>query len=260
MAGAKLPGVSVGVEYLPRRMKEFLLSQVKTRPRVPKVHHITALTGCLRKSFYRGKYPESNSFSLESCLNIFRGVTFDKILTSIFPVHQTTFRSTRRGVTLTGTLDFVVEDEELGEKVLYDLKAPKTTFFIKSGPGRIGYQRQVQAYLALAKANGGLRDVKRCRVLSIAGDVVVHEYGEAPDILDSFFWPRAFVLDAALETGDPGLLFGPEEKWECREEFCPADVDFRIECARVTVPPPVKPVVHIEPEPLSEEREMELLY
>jgi hypothetical protein len=50
------------------------------------------------------------------------------------------------------------------------------------------------------------------------------------DMLDLWLWPRAFLLDAALNSKDPSILQGSEEGWKCREEFCSASTDFRIKC------------------------------
>lgn len=223
--------VKFGVDALPNRLKDFLLSQINIRPALPSVYHITGLTHCLRKLWYRIKFPEECGFSLESCYHIFRGSMFDKVFTSLFPIHQKTYIQTKRGVTITGTLDFLMFDDDLGERILVDLKCPKNTYYLKKESlGRIGYQRQVLAYLALAKVNNELMDVKRCRILSIADDVIVHEYGESPDILESFFWPRAFILHAAVISNNSSILMGPEENWECNNKFCPASQKFREEC------------------------------
>jgi hypothetical protein len=51
------------------------------------------------------------------------------------------------------------------------------------------------------------------------------------DMLDLWLWSWAFLLDAVLNSKDSSILQGPEEGWECREEFCSASTDFRIKCA-----------------------------
>ncbi|MBA7692173.1 hypothetical protein ES703_100731 [subsurface metagenome] len=65
--------VKFGVDALPSRIKNFLLSRISTRPAIPGVYHVTGLTHCLRKLWYRIKHPEECGFSLESCYHIFRG-------------------------------------------------------------------------------------------------------------------------------------------------------------------------------------------
>jgi len=222
--------IIVGIDALPKRIKEHLISQLNFRPSIPRVYHISSLTGCLRKYYYRITHPDQNTFSLESSFHIFRGNLFDRALTSIFPVHQKNYISTKNGITISGTLDMVVYDEELDERILYDLKAPKSTGYLLREGGRVGYKRQVQGYLCLAKASGELTDVSVCRVLSIADDVVICEYLEDPLILDSFFWPRACIIEAAIRANDSSFLHGPEERWECNERFCSVSDEFRQEC------------------------------
>ena len=222
--------VIVGVEALPKRIKEYLVSQLNYRPSIPRVYHISSLTGCLRKYYYRIMHPDECGFNLESSFHIFRGNIFDRALTSIFPIHQKNYIATKNGITISGTLDMIAHDEELNERILYDLKAPKSTVYLKKGTGRLGYKRQVLGYLCLAKISGELTDISRCRVLSIADDVIIHEYMEDPLILDSFFWPRAFILEASIRAKTSSFIHGPEESWECNKRFCPASDEFRKEC------------------------------
>jgi len=65
-------------------------------------------------------------------------------------------------------------------------------------------------------------------VLMVAETVVVDEQKEWIGMLDSWLFPRANLLDKALEEEDPSLLDGPEESWECNPEYCNADDDYRI--------------------------------
>ena len=217
--------LKVGFENLPAPIVSHLRDAMTMRHAQPHVYHVTELIRCLRLAWYRRTYPEQVKWSVKSLLNIYRGSIYDARWTPLFKVHQKNYRAKRRGVTITGTLDFVYEG------ILYDLKMPTVITYKKIYGAGQGYRRQVQAYLSLAHANGELLDVHRARVLMVAGDVVVEEVAEWTDMLDSWPWPRAFLLDSALNSGDPSLLVGPEESWECREEFCPADVDFRIKCA-----------------------------
>jgi len=62
----------------------------------------------------------------------------------------------------------------------------------------------------------------------VSETVVVDEQKEWIGMLDKWLFPRAFLLDKALEEEAPGLLDGPEEKWECNPEYCSADIDYRI--------------------------------
>lgn len=217
--------VNVGFENLPSPIVSHLRDAITVRHSQPHVFHVTELIRCLRLAWYRRIYPEQVKWSIKSLLNIYRGSVFDDRWTPLFKVHQKNYRVRLRGVTITGTLDFVHEG------ILYDLKMPTVATYKKFyGAGQI-YRRQVQAYLSLAHANGELLDVHGARVLMVAEDVVVEEVAEWTDMLDSWLWPRAFLLDSALNSGDPSLLAGPEESWECREEFCSASTDFRIKCA-----------------------------
>ena len=259
MPGDKV-NIKTGFEHLPEPIMIHLRAALSTWRNRPHVFHVTTLIHCLRAAWYKRIHPEHIQWSMKSLWNIYRGSIFDEKWTPLFTINQKNYRVKRREVTITGTCDFIHDDGD--GPILYDLKMPATTFFRKSEGVGQGYRLQVQAYLALAHANGELMDIHRARVLMVAEDVVVEEVSEWTDMLAAYLWPRAFVLDAALETGDSSMLMGPEEKWECQEEFCPANVDFRIECARVTIPLPVEPVVHVEPEPLSEEElgMKELLY
>ena len=165
--------VLVGTKYLPMEIQNYMRNKVSFRPHIPHQYHVSTLVGCLKQYFYGIVNPYRCSFSLEDCFNLSRGILFDKVFTPLFSLHQKTYTLTMDGATITGTLDFVAFDGELGERVLYDLKAPKSTFYLKNGDARPHYERQVLCYLALAKQNRDLEDVHRCRVLFITGDVVI---------------------------------------------------------------------------------------
>jgi len=217
--------VQVGFENLPVPIVSHIRDSLTVRHVQPHTFHVTELIRCLRLAWYKRTYPEQVKWSIKSLLNIYRGSVFDDRWTPLFKVHQKNYRVKRRGVVITGTFDFLYEG------FIYDLKLPTVATYKKIfGAGQI-YRRQVQAYLSLAHANGELLDVHRARVLMVAEDVVVEEVAEWAGMLDSWLWPRAFLLDSAFNSGDPSLLAGPEESSECREEFCSASTDFRIKCA-----------------------------
>ena len=225
--------IKVGFENLPTPITIHLQDAVTTRPAQPHVYHVTELTGCLRKAWYRRVYPERVEWTLRSLWNIYRGITFDKKWTSLFEIHQKTYRVKRQGVTVTGTCDFVYDAGD--GLVLYDLKMPASTFYRKREGAGQGYRRQVQAYLALAHANGELTDIHRARILMVAEDVVVEEVEEWTDMLDTYLWPRAELLDAAFSVGSPVGLPAAGEGWECGGDsegvsYCPADSFFRKVC------------------------------
>lgn len=252
--------IKTGFELLPKPIADHIRSCIKSRENIPHVYHISELVYCLRKIYYRRIHSDRENRNLKGSWNIYRGSTFDRLWTPLFEINQHTLSVSRRGIVITGTLDFVYDDGD--GPVLYDLKMPASTFFkVQSGAG-LGYRRQVQAYLSLAHANGELLDVHRVRVLMVAKDVVVEEVNEWTDMLSSFLWPRAFVLDDALNRRDPTALRGPESPWECDPEYCPADVDFRI--ASVYLKPSraedAGPVFEGEPEPKYVKEFREMLY
>lgn len=218
--------IKTGFELLPKPIADHIRSSIKSRENIPHVYHISELVYCLRKSYFRRVHLGRENRNLRGSWNIYRGSTFDSLWTPLFEINQHTLRVSRQGITIVGTFDFIYDDG-LGP-VLYDLKMPASTFFkIKSGAG-LGNRRQVQAYLSLAHANGVHIDIHHVRVLMVAADIVVEEIEEWPNMLNSWLWPRAFLLDDALNRRDPTALRGPESPWECNPEYCPADVDFRI--------------------------------
>jgi len=219
----------VGFENLPEPIVAHLRNSIHRRPRYFHVYHVTELTMCLRKAYYR-RVHGGDEWGVRGLWNVYRGSLLDSRWSPLFPVNQRTFLVTKRGVTITGKFDFVYDDG--GGPVLYDLKMPANLYYKKKEGVGQGYRRQVAAYLALAHANGELLDVHRARVLMVADDVVVEEVEEWSDMLDVWLWPRAFMLDSALNLRDPSGLQGPEENWECSSAYCPASTDFRIAFAR----------------------------
>lgn len=223
----------VGFGLLPKPIISHLEDALVTWPVQPHVYHVTELVRCLRQSWYRRVYPERVKWTVKSLWNIYRGNLFDQKLTSLFEVHQKNYKIKKDGITISGTLDFVYDNGE--GPVLYDLKMPASTFYRKREGAGQSYQRQVQAYLALGHVNGELLDVHRCRVLMVAGDVVVEDVPEWVNILDEYLLPRAFALDHALGVGSPAGLPVSEEGWECACDsegvpYCPADSFFRKVC------------------------------
>lgn len=220
--------IRVGFDNLPDEIVSHLRDNVRPNVPVPHLYHVTELIGCLRVAYFKRVYPEKVVFDVCSLWNIYRGLTMDRLFTPLFEVNQRTYRASRLGVEITGTLDFVAYDGEFGEWVLYDLKCPANLFYQKkNGAGR-SYILQVQSYAALAKASGELGDVRRLRVLMLADDVICEEVGEWPEILDAFLWPRALLLDAALGLRDPSILPLAEEDWRC--DCCGVDDGFRCSC------------------------------
>ena len=260
--------VKVGFENLPAPIVLHLQGSITAWPVQPHVYHVTEIIYCLRRAWYKRTHPERVEWSVRSLWNVYRGSTFDNKWTSLFKIHQKNYRAKRRGVTITGTLDFVYDDG--GGPILYDLKMPVNIELKKIYGASQGYRRQVQAYLALAHHNRELTDVHVARVLMVGGSgVVVEDVSEWTDILDAYLWPRAFILDAALRAGSPVSLPPAEEGWECGVDpegvpYCPADPYFRKICEMAKRGRKLVFSVRgpSEPGPLSEEeKEMkELLY
>jgi len=185
------------------------------------------------KAWYRRTYPQRINWTTRSLWNVYRGTIFDKKWTPLFGVYQKNYKVEKGGIVISGTLDFIYNDGD-GD-ILYDLKMPSSTFFKKREGAGQGYRHQVQAYLALAHANGELTDIHRARVLMVAEDVVVEEVEEWEDMLDAYLWPRAQALDMALQAGVPVNLPATKETWECSSDsegipYCPADHFFRKIC------------------------------
>jgi len=225
--------ILIGLQYLPTPIVNHMRRSMHSRPRIRHVYHVTELLYCLRKAYVRRNLP-SGEFNVSSLWNIYRGVTFDEKFTPLFKINQKTYKIEREHLTITGTLDFAWIDEEDYEKVLYDLKMPKNVYYKKkSGAGKF-YTEQVQSYLGMAHVNGELMDYHRARVMMLADDLVIEEIQEKDEILE-YLWTRAFLLDKALETNDPSILPGPEEEWECRDEFCEAPVEFKILCKDIQI-------------------------
>jgi hypothetical protein len=252
--------IKTGFELLPKPIVDHISSSINVRENIAHMYHVTELIYCLRKAYYRRVYPDRENRSLRGSWNIYRGATFDRLWTPLFKINQRTLNASRRGMTIVGTLDFIFDDGT--GPALYDLKMPASTFYKSQSGVGLGYSRQVQAYLSLAHFNGLLLDVHRVRVLMVAEDIVVEEFGEWTDMLDSWLWPRAFLLDNALNRKDPTTLRGPESPWECDPEYCPADVDFRIasvylEPSKVKEP---ERVLEDEPEPEYVTKIREMIY
>jgi len=230
----KITGVLIGIEHLPAPIKTHMRRTFQSRPAIKHVYHVTELLYCLRKAYYR-RMASENSIDDMGTWNIYRGNTFDNRWSPLFDKNQITLKSERKNITITGTLDFVWYDEKNMEKVLYDLKMPKNVYYRKSGGAGKFYTAQVQVYLAMAHENGELMDVHRCRVMMVADDLVIDEVPQKDEILD-ILWDRAYLLDEALETKNPSKLKGPEDSaWECREDYCPGTVEWRIACKDETI-------------------------
>ncbi len=228
--------LKVGFEHLPAPIVKLLQDNITSWTIQPHVYHVTSLIYCLRRAWYKRTHPERVKWSIRSLWNVYRGSVFDKRWTCLFEINQKNYRVKRKGVVITGTLDFLHDDGE--GLVLYDLKMSANIGSKKIYGAGEAYRRQVQAYLALAHYNGELLDVHDARVLMVGADVVVEDVHEWTDILDAYLWPRAFVLDAALSAGSPVSLLSAEEGWECGVDqegipYCPADPYFRKICEMI---------------------------
>ena len=168
--------IKVGFEHLPAPIIQHLKKHISTRLTKPHYYHISELIYCLMKAWYRRTYPQRINWTTRSLWNVYRGTIFDKKWTPLFGVYQKNYKVEKGGIVISGTLDFIYNDGD-GD-ILYDLKMPSSTFFKKREGAGQGYRHQVQAYLALAHANGELTDIHRARVLMVAEDVVVEEVEE----------------------------------------------------------------------------------
>ncbi len=216
--------IVVGLNHLPKPIKEYLLQNVSQRPVFPHVYHVTSLIGGARKLYYERMFP-CDSVDLVSAWNLFRGITFDELFTRLFDVNQKSYVVQREVISIVGTLDFVYFDEECGERFLCDLKMPKSIFYkINHGAGSF-YIKQCLSYLNMAHVHKELLDVHKVRIYMLAEDLCYEEIDEDDTILNNFLWPRAYRVDRALLLRKPEMLPCPEERWEC--DFCKADDEFR---------------------------------
>lgn len=223
------PKLFLGIENFPDPIKAHIRRSSRGRPSIKKVYHVTDLLYCLRKQYYRRTH-ESPPMDMESSWNIYRGNLFDGIWSPLFPINQRTYHIKVDDITITGTCDFVwFHPQNLGEKVIYDLKVPRSIYYKEqTGAGKI-YIEQVQSYLAMAHHNGDLLDVHKCGIAMVGGQTVIEIVDEKDSMLD-YIIERAKLLDRALEESNPNLLTGPEMKWECNEAYCPINKEFRKGC------------------------------
>jgi len=233
----------IGLEHLPTPIKQFMLNTLENRLTLPRVYHVTEILYCLKKAYYRRTYPKTSEIDTRGIWNIYRGNTFDALWSPLFKINQRTYLIENKGfdkkpIYITGKLDFIWIDETNQEKILYDLKMPSTTYYRKEeGAGKF-YTAQVQTYLSMAHLLNELLDVHRCRVMMLADNLVIAEIPENDPILD-LVWDRTFKLDKAIMQKKPELLYGPEEKWECGEPYCDADITFKdIYCKKEEQKPP----------------------
>jgi len=210
--------IKIGFKHVPAPIVEHIRKVVKERLDIPKVYHVTEACYCLRKAFFKRRFPDVAwrhlCDNLKSMFNIYRGRLFDDAWTPLFNINQKTLMVRRYGICFIGTLDFVYDG------VLYDLKVPNSTFYKKRNGADLGYRRQVQTYLAMAHSQGLLLDVNRCCVMMYAEDMVF-DWVEPDDGILDWVLERAKLLDEALEKGDVSGLKGPEMRWECDPDYCP---------------------------------------
>jgi len=216
--------VEIGIQVVPQPIIQHIQRCIKDRPNLPHVYHVTDLIPCLRKEFYKRKNPGKNEFTSESAFNMYRGKTFDNMWSPLFEQNQESCLIQRDGITITGTFDFI--NEENNEKILYDLKMPSSVHFKKQNGAGSFYKMQVQAYLAMLHQNGKYLDVTKAKVLMIAEDFVTETVEADDETILKHLWKRAFALDAALNKESPKTLRGPEENWECNPKYC----SFNEEC------------------------------
>ncbi len=210
--------VEEGIKVVPAPILQHIQRCIKGRPSLPHVYHVTDLLYCLRKEYFKRKTPTLKTLSEESAFNIYRGQTFDHLWSCLFDRNQETFVIQRNGITITGTFDFVYEEN--GEHCLYDLKMPASTYYKKQYGAGVFYHQQVQAYLAMMHENNVFLNVQKAHILMIA-ETFIRETVLADDktIID-YLWIRAFELDQALMREQPKSLTGPEAKWECDPKYC----------------------------------------
>lgn len=227
--------IKVGLGYLPRPIVDHMRRSLRSRAIIPHVYHVTELIYCLRKAYYLRLHPGAEEKNIKSLWNIYRGVTFDHLWSPLFEDNQKTYVLFRENIGISGTFDFIYIDEDDGVPTMFDLKMPASVYYTKIYGVGVAYQKQIQAYLEMAHQKGEYLDVHGGRIMKIAEDLVFQDVEENPIVLDELF-DRGKILDYSITTKMSHSLLGPEEKWECGEEYCPADEDFRKECARCKKP------------------------
>lgn len=129
----------MSLEELPEKMKTEIQDRSIYEQRENQIN-TTELIYCIRKAYYRRKYPEAPS--LKSAFWMFRGNIFDKIFTPLFERHQERVTHRVRGtpIIISGRIDFIDGD------TIFELKTVNSLRFIeKEGPHQ-DHLKQVKFY------------------------------------------------------------------------------------------------------------------
>lgn len=205
---------------LPNPIKEMMLNEANDKneyKEMPNNYHITALVGCIRKTFYRKTLPkEKQTVDLETAKNFWRGNNVDRNFCKLFNHYQirVTYRCQSVPICISGHFDFLNEDDPAAP-VITDLKAPKTLFYIKQeGKTSESYRKQVLFY---------------CHCTAIPQGAVMYWDGHNPltypievtdeteRILIAELEAKAHTLYIALQNGKaPAKNAFPIESWECK--------------------------------------------
>lgn len=209
--------IETGYDLIPEPILDYVKNYNKKRPIIPHKYNVSNLVGCLAREYFR-RTIGGETVSIQSLFNMFRGTLFDEAFTPLFENNQKRYDVTRGKITLTGQYDFVWNGS------LWDLKIPKSVFFRKETGAGPHYINQAKTYLALAHYHKELLDIKKVRILMIAGDGVVRETVEGDDknILNYMF-SRAKALDKDIEKEEIKEILKfevPEEPWECDSRIC----------------------------------------
>lgn len=205
-----------GLEYLPEPILTYIQRKAHSRVYLPQVYHVTELTGCLRRAFFRRMF-KSMEISSSSAWWFYRGNLFDFEWTPLFERNQGTGVVQKEEISIVGTYDFVYQNEKLGddEAVLHDLKSTQSLYYLRQEdfPHK-SHVEQVQAYLGIFKYNKG-----RIIYYDFSDDPVQFNIEKDEGVLDRLF-ERARLLGEALEKRDPAALPFPEEKYLCKPKYC----------------------------------------
>lgn len=167
----------MSLEDLPEKIKNEIQNTDIYEQRENQIS-VTELVYCIRKAYYRRKFPQPPS--LKSAWWMFRGRTFDRVFTPLFDRYQEriTYRVKGTPIVISGRIDFIDNETVFELKTVNNL-----TMIKKTGPHK-DHMKQVIFYSycnAYPKAKIIYMDLNDCLVFDIPLDKeeeVVNEFEE----------------------------------------------------------------------------------
>ncbi len=206
------------ITRIPKRIEAKILSATNDKDEyipMPNSYSITELVGCIRKTYYTKTSPKE-IFDLSTAKNFYRGNLWDRDFCSCYPRNQVrvTYRCQTVPISISGHFDFI-NDDDLNNPIVTDLKSPKNTYFIKkeNKPSE-HYRKQVLFYCyctAISKGEIGYWDGNDW--LGFPIDASVEACKQLLEELEA----KTLALYFALHNGKPpSKQVSNPEAWECR--------------------------------------------